>query len=143
MNAASLMYSEMQLMNKPIFVLSADNMQITVIRGTNKGRIFLAGNDGYLYEITYQAETSWFGKRCKKINHSLNFISNILPNIWQYFGEADSIVDIAIDNDRALLYTLSEKSTIEAWQINGTNCVTRLARVTQNEIVRTATSIIR
>lgn len=81
-----LQYSEMQLMNKPIFILSSDNVQMNVVQGTDDGRIFLGGQDGCLYEITYQAETSWFGKRCKKINHSHNFISSILPNIWNYFS---------------------------------------------------------
>lgn len=85
-NLATLQYSEMQLMNKPVFILSADNVQMNIVQGTNNGRIFLGGQDGCLYEIIYQAETSWFGKRCKKINHSHNFISNMLPNIWNYFA---------------------------------------------------------
>lgn len=85
-NLATLQYAEMQLMNKPVFILSADNVQMNIVRGTNDGRIFLGGQDGCLYEIVYQAGTSWFGKRCKKINHSHNFISNMLPNIWNYFS---------------------------------------------------------
>lgn len=48
-----------------------------------------------------------------------------------------------IDNNRKLVYTLSEKSTIEAWKIGENNDMTRLAKVSQNEITRSATNIIR
>jgi nuclear pore complex protein Nup155 len=70
---------EMQLMNKPIFVLNTDNVAITCIEGTADGRIFMGGRDGCLYEIAYQAESDWFGKRCKKINHSQGLMSKIVP----------------------------------------------------------------
>lgn len=63
-------YEEMQLMSKPIFVVNTDNIAITCVEGTYDGRIFLGGRDGNLYEIVYQAESNWFGKRCKKVNHS-------------------------------------------------------------------------
>jgi nuclear pore complex protein Nup155 len=72
-------FDEMQLMNKPIFVLNTDNVAITCIEGTADGRIFMGGRDGCLYEIAYQAESDWFGKRCKKINHSQGLMSLIVP----------------------------------------------------------------
>lgn len=76
----------MQLMSKPIFILSTDNVSINVVVGSDNGRIFLGGRDGCLYEISYQAESSWFGKRCKKINHSQGIVSYMVPNFLKVFS---------------------------------------------------------
>ncbi|SPP81701.1 blast:Nuclear pore complex protein Nup155 [Drosophila guanche] len=136
-------HNEMQLMNRPIFVIGTDNVSISVIKGTDDGRIFLGGRDGCLYEVFYQAESSWFGKRCKKINHSQNLVSYMVPNFLKVFSEVDPIQRIAIDNSRRLLYVLTEHGSIEAWDI-GTNYanVRRLSRITQNEITSRAVSLI-
>lgn len=79
-------YEEMQLMNKPIFILNTDNVAITTIVGTDDYRIFLGGRDGCLYEICYQAESNWFGKRCKKINHSQGMMSYMVPGFLKIFS---------------------------------------------------------
>lgn len=79
-------YEEMQLMNKPIFVLTTDNVAITCVEGTADGRIFLGGRDGCLYEIVYQAESNWFGKRCKKVNHSQGLMSYMVPGFLKVFS---------------------------------------------------------
>lgn len=79
-------FQEMQLMNKPIFILGTDNVAINVVQGSNDGRIFLGGRDGNLYEIAYQAESSWFGKRCKKVNHSQSIISYMVPSFLKVFS---------------------------------------------------------
>lgn len=79
-------FEEMQLMNKPIFVLNTDNIAITCIEGTSDGRIFLGGRDGCLYEICYQAESNWLGKRCKKVNHSQGLLSYVLPGFLKGFA---------------------------------------------------------
>lgn len=79
-------YEEMQLMNKPIFVINTDNISISCVEGTADGRIFLGGRDGCLYEITYQAESNWFGKRCKKLNHSQGVISLVVPGFLKVFS---------------------------------------------------------
>ncbi|XP_055597782.1 nuclear pore complex protein Nup154 [Uranotaenia lowii] len=135
---------EMQLLNKPIFVLNTDNIAITCIEGTDDGRIFLGGRDGCLYEISYQAESNWFGKRCKKVNHSQGLMSHLVPGIFKVFSENDSISKLTIDNSRKLLYALTEKGAIEAWDIGGdSNSVKRIARVTQNEIASSAGNVLR
>lgn len=79
-------YNEMQLMNRPVFVIGTDNVSISVIKGTDDGRIFLGGRDGCLYEIYYQAESSWFGKRCKKINLSQGLVSYMVPSFLKVFS---------------------------------------------------------
>uniref|UniRef100_A0A1A9WLY6 Uncharacterized protein n=1 Tax=Glossina brevipalpis TaxID=37001 RepID=A0A1A9WLY6_9MUSC len=137
-------FQEMQLMNKPIFVLGTDNAAINVVQGSNNGRIFLGGRDGNLYEIAYQAESTWFGKRCKKINHSQSIISYMVPSFLKVFSENDPIMRLAIDNSRQLLYVLTEKGSIEAWDM-GRDCNTmrRIAKITQNDIVQSASNIVK
>ncbi|KAL9706816.1 hypothetical protein quinque_010334 [Culex quinquefasciatus] len=135
---------EMQLLNKPIFVLNTDNVAITCIEGTSDGRIFLGGRDGCLYEISYQAESNWFGKRCKKVNHSQGLMSHLVPGIFKVFSENDSISKLTMDNSRRLLYALTEKGAIEAWDIGtDVNSVKRIARISQNDIVFSAGNILR
>ncbi|XP_033237029.1 nuclear pore complex protein Nup154 isoform X1 [Drosophila pseudoobscura] len=136
-------YNEMQLMNRPIFVIGTDNVSISVIKGTDDGRIFLGGRDGCLYEVFYQAETSWFGKRCKKINLSQNLVSYMVPSFLKVFSEVDPIQTIAIDNSRRLLYILTENGSIEAWDIGSNYAnVRRLSKITQSDITNKAVSLI-
>jgi len=71
---------------EPIFTLPTDNVEIRIIKGTEDGRIFLGGNDGSLYEITYQSDNGWFGKRCQKINHSSSVLSFLVPKILKSYN---------------------------------------------------------
>ena len=135
-------YEEMQLMNKPIFVLNTDNISMNCISGTVDGRIFLGGRDGCLYEVCYQAESNWFGKRCKKVNHSQGLMSLVVPGFLKVFSENDPIVKIELDNDRNLLYVLSEKGAIEAWDVSD-NSARRITRLSQNEIANAALNVIK
>lgn len=137
-------YDEMQLMNKPIFIVSTDNVAITTIVGSDDSRIFMGGRDGNLYEISYQNEPSWFGKRCKKINHSQSVVSYIVPGFLKFFAEDDSITKIVIDSSRHLLYALTEKGAIEAWYIGtDVNSMRRIARISQNDIVHQASNVLK
>lgn len=138
----SVSYDEMQLINKPIFVLSTDNLTVTCIKGTENGRIFFGGNDGCLYEVVYKAESNWLGKRCKKINLSQSVISFMVPGFLKAFNEVDQIIDICVDNSRNLLYTLSDHGTIEAWTLED-NMARRIARLTQNEMFHQASSCLK
>ncbi|KAL5281513.1 NUP155 family protein [Megaselia abdita] len=126
---------ELQLMNKPIFCINTENVAMNVVKGNYDGRIFLGGQDGFLYEIQYQAESTWFGKRFKKINHSQGVISTIVPNFLKVFSDNDPIIKIEIDNSRNLLYILTEKSSIEVWEIGtDSSCVRRLSKIMQSDI---------
>ncbi|XP_075151882.1 nuclear pore complex protein Nup154 isoform X2 [Haematobia irritans] len=137
-------FEEIQLISKPIFVLSTDNISINVVLGTQSGRIFLGGRDGCLYEVSYQAESSWFGKRCKKINHSQGIVSYMTPSFLKVFSENDPIVRMATDKSRNLLYVLTEKSCIEVWDMGqDINSMCRITKVTQNEISQSAGNIIK
>lgn len=79
-------YEEMQLMSKPIFIVNTDNIAMTSIVGSDDYRIYMGGRDGCLYEIQYQAESNWFGKRCKKINHSQSLVSYMMPGFLKFFS---------------------------------------------------------
>lgn len=48
--------------------------------GTPDGRIFMCGSqDGNLYELHYQENESWFGKRVQLVNHSVGGVQSLLP----------------------------------------------------------------
>lgn len=68
---------------EPIYTISTDNVEIKTIKSTESGRIFLGGCDGCLYEICYQADTSWFGSNCRKVNHSNSAFSFLIPKLLQ------------------------------------------------------------
>uniref|UniRef100_A0A182NTM8 Nucleoporin Nup133/Nup155-like N-terminal domain-containing protein n=1 Tax=Anopheles dirus TaxID=7168 RepID=A0A182NTM8_9DIPT len=135
---------EMQLMQTPIFVLTTDKVAIMCVQGTDDGRIFLGGRDGCLYEVAYQAESNWFGKRCRKINHSQGLMSHLMPGILKIFTETDSVEKIVVDNSRNLLYVLMSKGSIEAWDLGkDASSTRRLARLSYKEITSAASLIVR
>ncbi|EAA12437.4 AGAP007999-PA, partial [Anopheles gambiae str. PEST] len=135
---------EMQLMHTPIFVLNTDNVAIMCVQGTEDGRIFLGGRDGCLYEVAYQAESNWFGKRCRKINHSQGLMSHLVPGIFKIFTETDSVEKIVVDNTRNLLYVLMSKGSIEAWDIGkDAGSTRRIARLSYKDIIASASAILR
>lgn len=105
---------EMQLLPEPLFTLSTDSTHMLCIKGTNTGRIFLGGKDGCLYEFTYKAEEGWFGKKAYKINHSTSTFSFLIPAfINSAIAEEDPIVQLEMDDSRNVLYSRSEKGTIQ------------------------------
>lgn len=64
----------------------------------------------------------WFsigsGRRCKKVCHSAGTLSYILPSFLSYaITEPSAIVEIAVDNTRHIIYTLSENSSIELYDL--------------------------
>lgn len=47
-------FEEIQLVPEPVFVLPTDGVSMLCVKSNSKGRIFMGGKDGCLYEITYQ-----------------------------------------------------------------------------------------
>ncbi|XP_059616313.1 nuclear pore complex protein Nup154 [Phlebotomus argentipes] len=129
--------------SRPIFVLNTDNVSILTIEGAADGRIFLGGRDGSLYELQYQAESNWFGRRCKKVNHSQSLVSYMVPGFLKIFSESDSVAKIAIDNSRRMLYVLFEKGAIEAWELEANDNIRRVGRVTHRDVVQAAVSMVK
>ncbi|XP_016079465.1 PREDICTED: nuclear pore complex protein Nup155 isoform X2 [Miniopterus natalensis] len=135
----------MQLLPDPLYSLPTDNTYLLTVTSTDKGRIFLAGKDGCLYEVAYQAEAGWFSQRCRKINHSKSSLSFLVPSLLQFtFSEDDPIVQIEIDNSRNILYTRSEKGVIQVYDLGSDGQgMSRVASVSQNSIVSAAGNIAR
>ncbi|KAI3362280.1 hypothetical protein L3Q82_012598, partial [Scortum barcoo] len=135
----------MQLLPDPLFSIPTDNTYILSITSTDLGRIFMAGKDGCLYEIAYQAEAGWLSQRCRKINHSKSSLSFLIPSVLQFsFSEDDPIVQIAIDNSRNTLFTRSEKGVLQVYDLGADGQgMSRVATMSQSSIVAAAGNIAR
>lgn len=116
---------------------------MSVISGTDLGRCFLAGKDGSLYEAAYRAEEGWFSRKCRKINHSTSSLSFLVPSFFS-MSDDDSIIQIEVDNSRKILYTRSEKGTIDVYDLgeNGDEMY-KVASKTLSSITQQANCIAR
>ncbi|KAI9775046.1 MAG: hypothetical protein M1839_001598 [Geoglossum umbratile] len=105
--------------------LSIKGMDVNVIEGSMaSGRIFFSGrHDHDVYEITYQQEEKWFQSRCGKINHTSKGFSALTPSLGLLSRQnsQEFVVQMAIDDTRNLLYTLSSKSTIRTFHLKPNN----------------------
>ncbi|CAG4909693.1 unnamed protein product [Colias eurytheme] len=143
--SGSTEFEEIHLVPEPVFVLPTDGVSMLCVKSTSKGRIFMGGKDGCLYEITYQAQLGWFGKHCKKINHSTSALSFLVPSFLNAaLYDEDPIVKIEVDNSRNILYTLSEKGCIEVFDLGEDGeGLTKVTRLGQNRIVSSALEIVK
>jgi nuclear pore complex protein Nup155 len=93
----------------------------------------------------YQAAGSWFGKRCKKVNHSTRALSFLMPSFLNLaFGDEDPIVQISIDDSRNILFTLTEKGCIEVFDLGeGGISTSKVISMTQATIVQYAVHIVK
>src|SRR3569833_620685 len=116
--------------------LHRGSSDVSIIAGTAGGRIFVGGDgDTDVHEIYYQQEEKWFSSRCGKINHTHPGWSSVLPALppaVDFWGQRDAehLVDMAVDDTRNLLYTLSNKSTIRTYHMEAPD---RLAKVIEKE----------
>ncbi|XP_028161974.1 nuclear pore complex protein Nup154 [Ostrinia furnacalis] len=144
-NDGSSEFQEIHLVPEPVFVLPTDGVSMMSVKSTAKGRIFMGGKDGCLYEITYQAQLGWFGKHCKKVNHSTSALSFLVPSFLNAaLYDEDPIVKIEVDNSRNILYTLSEKGCIEVFDLGADGeGLSRVVRFTQGKILTSALDIVK
>lgn len=134
---------EIQLVPEPIFTVTTDGIAITTIANTSSGRIFLGGRNGSLYEIHYQAESTWFGKRCKKINHSEGPLSFLVPSFVSIaLSEEEAIVQISVDDSRNILYSLGDKGTIMVWDIDN-NGASKITSLSQSCLVQNTVHVVK
>lgn len=114
-----------------------DGISLTIIKGTSNGRIFLAsspealttpggiGGDGCLYELVYQSAEGWFVKRCTLHNLSSGSIAkSVMPSFLRSLSAINSsewVIELQVDNERGLLYTLLRNGTIEMYQLLSTS----------------------
>ncbi|KAG7099133.1 hypothetical protein E1B28_001005 [Marasmius oreades] len=91
-------------------------VEMTSVIGTPEGRIFMCGvQGGNLYELHYQENESWFGKRIQLINHSIGGMSSLLPRFAGSSVE-DRIISVVSDHARHCFYTLTEKNVISIYK---------------------------
>lgn len=135
--------SEMHLLPDPLFTLSSDNVYLAHTVAAETGRIFCGGRDGCLYEIAYQASGGWFARKCTKINHSRSKLSFLIPTVVNsWLAEDDSISQIVVDDTRNILYTRSEKGTINVFDLGEDGfSTTFVAQLKMDAIKRKASAI--
>ncbi|KAK2179646.1 hypothetical protein NP493_478g02009 [Ridgeia piscesae] len=138
-------FGEMHLLPEPLFTVPTDNTHVLNITGTENGRIFMTGKDGCLYELAYQAEDGWFSRKCKKINHSTSRLSFIVPSFLNFsFIDDDPLLHISIDDSRKLLYTLSEKGTIQLFDLGEDGKgMSRVAAISQQTTLQNSALVAR
>ena len=93
------------------FSVPTDGANLLQLVGTPAGRVFMAGADGFLYELSYGTTRGWLdtyrtcAKRCKsrKTEVALHFVTSAV------YDSADPILDMAYDSERGILYTLSRR----------------------------------
>lgn len=93
----------------------------------------------------FQAESSWFGKRFKKINHSTSTLSFLVPSFLNAaLVEEEGIIQISIDNSRHILYTLSDKGSIEMYDMGQDGkSFSRVYRLSQKSLVQQAMNTVK
>ncbi|CAG0892962.1 unnamed protein product [Cyprideis torosa] len=117
------------------------------LSGSRDGRLFMGGSDGCLWELQYQAEAGWFSRRCKTVNQSASLISYFTHFISSALYVVDSIVEIRIDCQRGILYTLTERGTIDCYDLGepgkdqGHKKISRVATLTASAIQAKAQSV--
>ncbi|XVF43562.1 hypothetical protein PTKIN_Ptkin02bG0049800 [Pterospermum kingtungense] len=124
-------YAEVLLQPLPEYTIPSDGVTMTCITCTDKGRIFMAGRDGHIYELHYTTGTGW-RKRCRKVCLTAGVGSVIsrwvIPNVFK-FGAVDPIVEMVVDNERQILYARTEEMKIQVFVMgpNGDSPVKKVA----------------
>ena len=135
--------NEMRFSQQPIYSIQTDNSIINVIRSSKStGRIFMGAKDGCLYEFFYQNQAGWFSSQTKRINLSHSKLHYLVPSIFN-FSEADSIIQIELDETRNVLYTRSENSAIQVFYLGAKGAETsKIALLNSDSIASKAASLI-
>ncbi|KAK7064289.1 nucleoporin [Favolaschia claudopus] len=111
------------------FTVSTD-IEMTSVIGTAEGRIFMAGaQDGNLYELHYQENESWFGKRVQLINHSVGGVASLLPRFASSNAD-DRILSVVPDLARNCFYTLNTKNSISIYRPDGDKTLQHVQTIT-------------
>ncbi|XP_050130718.1 nuclear pore complex protein NUP155-like isoform X1 [Malus sylvestris] len=125
-------YAEVSLQPLPEYTVPSDGITMTCITCTDKGRIFLAGRDGHIYELHYTTGSGW-QKRCRKVCLTAGIGSVIsrwvVPNVFK-FGAVDPIVEMVFDNERHILYARTEEMKLQVY-IVGQNADGPLKKVAE------------
>ncbi len=102
------------------FSCPTDDIRISKIVGSNEGRVFMGGADGYLHELIYEDDGYMgflFRPKCRKYNHTKRALSYLVPS---FILAEDPIIDVAIDGSRNVLYTLSRYGAVYVYNMGDT-----------------------
>ena len=129
------------------YILPTDNITIIKVVGSGNGRIFLAGVDGNIHEVTYdtagEGEDSWVSSltsqylqphnrhdsavdahgvryKCQKLTHSTwGFqLIHLLPSfIRGYVSSEDAMLDMVLDDGRHVLYGVTVRGFINIFYL--------------------------
>lgn len=120
---------------------------VSLIVGSATGRIFFGGDsDTDIHELYYQQEEKWFTSRCGKINHSHPGWTSVVPTLApiDFFSSRDNehLTDLVVDDTRNLLYSLSSRSTIRTYHMDGPGRLTRAIEKTKEQCLRDITHML-
>ncbi|GAX86588.1 hypothetical protein CEUSTIGMA_g13996.t1, partial [Chlamydomonas eustigma] len=107
--------ADITLQPLPMYNISSDGMVITCVATSSKGRIFLGGSDGHVYELLYNAADKWRQKKCSKVRLTgglQQYLPSFLP-VLLGFGASSAIDKLVVDDERNVLYSLSQTSAIQ------------------------------
>lgn len=110
------------------YTMPTDNVTMLKVVGSSVGRIFMAGNDGSIYELDYcYAENPWSSlvggvpkHKCRKINHCAwqwKLVHLLPPFLRSLSEEDDTLVDIFVDNLRNVMYAISSRGSLSAFYL--------------------------
>ncbi len=109
--------------------ISVDN----IVASEKTGNIYFSGADGTnIWELQYSNSESWFRGKCGKVCRTRSSLSSLAPSgsllslipgssvVSAMFADEypETILEMALDDSRQLLYTLSSKSTIRTYFIS-------------------------
>ncbi|KAK9237030.1 Nup133 N terminal like-domain-containing protein [Lipomyces kononenkoae] len=154
--AVSFTNNDLQLYDTGM-VVSIKGLDVNAIAGSDAtGRIFFTSRGSQdLWEITYSNTESWFRGKCGKVCHtksglsafspsmgslspiakmafpfsSSSVLSYILPSV-----QSETIAQIAVDDTRKLIYTLSSRSTLRAYHMSNPTDLTLVITYTYASI---------
>ncbi|XP_010932548.2 nuclear pore complex protein NUP155 isoform X1 [Elaeis guineensis] len=124
-------YAELSLQPLPEYTIASDGVIMTCMTCTDRGRIFLAGRDGHIYEMQYSTGSGWH-KCCRKVCLTAGLGSLVsrwvLPNALK-FGSVDPVVAMVVDNERHILYSQTEDMKLQVFDLgaNGDGPFKRIA----------------
>ncbi|KAF2264081.1 nucleoporin-domain-containing protein [Lojkania enalia] len=100
--------------------VSVRGINVSCIEGSSEtGRIFFGdGRDSEdIYELNYQQEDRWFTSKCSKTNHVKKSVTFPSFNPFHAAQRPAYVVQMAVDDTRKLLYSLSSNGTIRVFHM--------------------------
>ncbi|CEH16136.1 Nuclear pore complex, Nup155 component (D Nup154, sc Nup157/Nup170) [Ceraceosorus bombacis] len=109
---------------------NTEGVTLANIRGTDDGRIFAAGSDNNLYEISYTSAEGWWSSKCWITNLTQKRFANLLPTIFGSPAQ-QGISAVEVDSSRGLIWVLWAKREIELWCMSPGVAPRSIARSTE------------